>query len=123
MTITTVHAVHFSPTGTVEKTVCRIARNLAKSLGAAYKEFSYAVPANREKELSFTENDLVVWGSPTYAGRVPNLLLPYLTGCLIQLYTHCRSSPHRLPKGGNGVFHPDSTQCYVGDADISACKE
>ena len=80
MTITTVHAVHFSPTGTVEKTVCRIARNLAKSLGAAYQEFSYAIPANREKELSFTDHDLVVWGSPTYAGRVPNLLLPYLTG-------------------------------------------
>ena len=80
MNITTVHAVHFSPTGTVEKTVCRIARNLAKSLGVAYQEFSYAVPANREKELSFTDHDLVVWGSPTYAGRVPNLLLPYLTG-------------------------------------------
>lgn len=78
--ITTVHAVHFSPTGTVEKTVTRIARNLAKSLGAEYKAFSYADPANREKELSFTASDLVVWGSPTYAGRVPNLLLPYLTG-------------------------------------------
>ena len=78
--ITTVHAVHFSPTGTVEKTVCRIARNLAKALGAEYRAFSYADPAHREKEISFTENDLVVWGSPTYAGRVPNLLLPYLTG-------------------------------------------
>lgn len=80
MNVTTVHAVHFSPTGTVEKTVCRIARSLARALGAEYKAFSYAPPANREKELSFTENDLVVWGSPTYAGRVPNLLLPYLTG-------------------------------------------
>ena len=47
--ITTVHAVHFSPTGTVEKTVTRIARNLAKSLGAEYKAFSYADPANRQK--------------------------------------------------------------------------
>lgn len=80
MNITTVHAVHFSPTGTVEKTVVRIARALAEALGAEYKAFSYAVPANREKEISFTDHDLVVWGSPTYAGRVPNLLLPYLTG-------------------------------------------
>ena len=80
MTITTVYAIHFSPTGTVEKSVVRIARNLAEALGAAYKEFSYAPPANREKEISFTDHDLVVWGSPTYAGRVPNLLLPYLTG-------------------------------------------
>ena len=78
--ITTVHAVHFSPTGTVEKTVTRIAKHLADALGAEYKAFSYADPANREKELSFTASDLVVWGSPTYAGRVPNLLLPYLTG-------------------------------------------
>lgn len=80
MTVSTVHAVHFSPTGTVERTVCRIARQLADTLGAAYKEFSYAPPHNREAALAFTEGDLVIWGCPTYAGRVPNLLLPYLTG-------------------------------------------
>ena len=78
--ITCVHAVHFSPTGTVETTVKRIAKHLADGLGAEYRTYSYADPANREKELSFTSTDLVVWGSPTYAGRVPNLLLPYLTG-------------------------------------------
>lgn len=80
MTITTVYAVHFSPTGTVEKTVCRIARALADSLGADYASVSYAPPQSRESVLSFGAGDLVVWGAPTYAGRVPNLLLPYLTG-------------------------------------------
>ncbi len=78
--IACVHAVHFSPTGTVEKAVTRIAERLAAALGAKMCTYSYADPANRRKELSFTATDLVVWGSPTYAGRVPNLLLPYLTG-------------------------------------------
>lgn len=38
MSVSTVHAVYFSGTGTTEKTVRRIARRLADKLGAAYAE-------------------------------------------------------------------------------------
>lgn len=80
MDIKRVWAVYFSGTGTTEKTVKRIAKAMADRLGAAYDVFSYTLPAAREGELCFTTEDLVVFGSPVYAGRVPNVLLPYLTG-------------------------------------------
>ena len=44
MSVSTVHAVYFSGTGTTEKTVRRIARRLADKLGAAYAEYSYTLP-------------------------------------------------------------------------------
>ncbi len=75
-----VWAAYFSGTGTTEKTVTRIARVMAEKLNATYEEFSYTLPRNREQELAFSADDLVVFGSPVYAGRVPNVLLPYLTG-------------------------------------------
>lgn len=78
MSIATVHAVWFSGTGTTEKTVCRIAHALAVRLGAQYAEYSYTLPDARKKELTIPAGDLAVVGCPTYAGRVPNLLMPYL---------------------------------------------
>lgn len=74
----TVTAVYFSGTGTTKTAVTRIARVMAEKLNAAYAEFSYTLPAARESELRFSADDLVVFGSPVYAGRVPNVLLPYL---------------------------------------------
>ena len=78
MSIAAVHAVYFSGTGTTEKTVRRIARRLADKLGAAYAEYRYTLPDVRKKELTIPAGDLAVVGCPTYAGRVPNLLMPYL---------------------------------------------
>ena len=75
-----VWAVYFSGTGTTEKTVTHIARALAAKLAADYDTFSYTLPQNRVEELAFSADDLVVFGAPVYAGRVPNVLLPYLTG-------------------------------------------
>lgn len=73
-----VWAVYFSGTGTTEKTVTHIAKGLAEKLGTDYDTFSYTLPQSREQELAFSADDLVVFGSPVYAGRVPNVLLPYL---------------------------------------------
>ena len=73
-----VWAVYFSGTGTTEKTVTHIAKGIAEKLCADYDTFSYTLPKSREQELIFSADDLVVFGSPVYAGRVPNVLLPYL---------------------------------------------
>ena len=73
-----IHAVWFSATGTTKKTVTRIARRLADALGTAYEEYDYTLPAARQQALTIPAGELAVVGCPTYAGRVPNLLMPYL---------------------------------------------
>ena len=78
MEIKTVWAVYFSGTGTTQKVATTLAKSMARSLNAEYREYCFNLPAAREKELTFTPADLVVLGVPVYAGRVPNLLLPYV---------------------------------------------
>ena len=55
----------------------RLAKSLAEQLGAQYRAHDYTTPAGRV-ELTFGPEELVVLGTPVYAGRVPNLMLPYL---------------------------------------------
>ncbi len=43
-----------------------------------YEDYDFTLPKVRKVEKSFTEEDLVVFGTPVIAGRVPNLLLKYL---------------------------------------------
>ena len=74
-----VWAVYFSGTGTTEKTVRRIASSLAAAFSAPLEAVDFTAPAVRKEALAFGPDDLVVLGTPTYAGRVPNVLLPYLT--------------------------------------------
>lgn len=78
MTPKTVWAVYFSGTGTTERTVRSVAGELARMLSVPCCSFDFTRPQARQKELSFCERDLVVFGTPVYAGRVPNVLLPYL---------------------------------------------
>ena len=78
MDIQTVHAVWFSPTGATEKVVSHLASRLGEALTVPVEEHSFNTPRSRREALSFTPADLVVLGVPVYAGRVPNLLLPYI---------------------------------------------
>ena len=78
MEIKTVHAVWFSATGTTRKVVTALSRSIAEGLGAEWREFSFNLPAARQQALAFGPEELVVLGVPVYAGRVPNLLLPYV---------------------------------------------
>lgn len=79
-TVKSVNAVWFSPTGTTQKTVEAIAASICKNMGAdtEYKSTSFTLADEREKILEFNEKDIVVFGVPVYAGRVPNILLKYL---------------------------------------------
>lgn len=74
----TVWSVYFSATGVTEKIVKRTADAAAEKLGLPQRMFCFNSPASRREELSFGAEDLVVLGVPVYAGRVPNLLLPYV---------------------------------------------
>lgn len=79
MRIKKVWAVYFSGTGTTEKTVRCIAAGMAQALGAELAVYDFTTPAARQRELRFGAEELAVLGVPVYAGRVPNVLLPYLT--------------------------------------------
>lgn len=73
-----VWAVYFSGTGTTKKTVCRIAETAAKELQLPWEAVSFTLPDERENKMHFSLDDLVIFGTPVYAGRVPNVLLPFL---------------------------------------------
>ena len=73
-----VWAVYFSATDTTKKTVCRIADRVAGITGMERKEFDFTLPEARKEAVVFGEEDLLIFGTPVIAGRVPNVLLKYL---------------------------------------------
>ena len=80
MEISRVYAMYFSGTGTTEKIVTKIAETIAEGLtpGKDFTAFDFSRPDARKMTHEFGSGDLVIVGVPTYAGRVPNVLLPYI---------------------------------------------
>ncbi len=80
MNINQIFKIYFSPTGTTEKAVSALADTLAKQLGLEEQihVYDFTCPDARTSFPDLSENDLVIFGMPTYAGRLPNLMLPYL---------------------------------------------
>lgn len=78
MKLKKVWAVYFSGTGTTRRTVERIAGDIAARLGLPEQSVDFSRPALRQETLRFSDTDLIVFGTPVYAGRVPNVLLPFL---------------------------------------------
>lgn len=78
MEIKKVWAMYFSPTGGTQKAVQTVAEDVAKQLEIPFEVYDFTLPQKREEVASFTETDLVFLGTPVIAGRVPNVLLPYL---------------------------------------------
>lgn len=73
-----VWAVYFSATGTTEVAVKTVAAAAAEELGCPWQAVSFTLPDERQEKLQFCTGDLVILGTPVYAGRVPNVLLPFL---------------------------------------------
>ena len=78
MELKKIWAVYFSGTGTTRRTVERIASGLAEKLALPVEKVDFSRPQVRQQELRFDAADLVVFVTPVYAGRVPNVLLPFL---------------------------------------------
>lgn len=78
MKLEKIWAVYFSGTGTTRRTVERIAGGIASRLNLPAESANFSRPAVRQETMGFGEKDLVVFGTPVYAGRVPNVLLPFL---------------------------------------------
>lgn len=80
MELKRVCAFYFSPTGTTETITLTVAKRLARDLSLPLSLRDFTPPESRLESPRFESGDLVVFGVPTYAGRVPNVLLKYLSG-------------------------------------------
>ena len=78
MEIKRVWKIFFSATGTTEKIASVVAGCLGASYGTQVFAYDFTLPKARGSFPELCETDLVVFGCPTYAGRLPNLLLKYL---------------------------------------------
>ena len=80
MNVNQIFKICFSPTGTTAKVVNALADALAEDLGLEQQVYVYdfTQPEGRTFFPTLGEEDLVIFGMPTYAGRLPNLMLPYL---------------------------------------------
>ncbi|MCI8849267.1 MAG: 4Fe-4S binding protein [Oscillibacter sp.] len=76
MELKTIQAVYYSATGVTDRVVRTLAETLAQELGLSLTYHGFTKPAERAEAPSFEPEDLVVIGSPTYAGKLPNKLLP-----------------------------------------------
>ena len=78
MEISKVHAVFFSPTGNAKKVICTVADAVGTALGVPVAYDDFTLPQARQETRSYGPGDLVIFGTPTYAGRIPNKLLPFV---------------------------------------------
>lgn len=78
MDVKRIWTLYFSATGNTDKTANTIADALAHRLEVPAERISFTRPGERIKEYSFTAEDLVIVALPTYAGKLPNKILPDL---------------------------------------------
>jgi len=82
MDIQNVRVIYFSPTGATARVADTIAGELALHLDVPAEQQSFTRPRERENTYAFQPQDLVVVAVPTYAGKLPNKILPDLQGKL-----------------------------------------
>lgn len=92
--ISKIYAVYFSPNKSTKKITECLAREIAGILSenlsgrsnlTELTSIDFTIPPEREKHYSFQEGDLLIFGCPTYAGKLPNKILPFIkegfSGC------------------------------------------
>lgn len=75
--------IYFSPTGGTRKVVEHVCAVLAERMSTTYRLQSYTLPTERERFVSITNDDFVVWGTPVYAGRIPNKSIEFVRQLLV----------------------------------------
>ena len=78
MIINKVYGVYFSPVKNTANVVKTIVQNLGEELNLPVEMIDFTTPEKRNVTWSFKEDELVVFGTPTFAGRIPNKILPYV---------------------------------------------
>lgn len=83
MNIKSVRAVFYSATGTTRKVVETLGQALAEALSVPFDSVTFNTPQERETVHTFAPDEVVVVGSPTYAGKLPNKLMPTFQSNLV----------------------------------------
>ena len=76
MKLKSVAAVFFSPAGSTGKVVKEIADVIGRRADVPVREIDFTLPEGRGEVRSFKAGELVIFGTPVYAGRIPNKILP-----------------------------------------------
>lgn len=79
-----IQTLAFSPTQTTQTVVTKIAQSLKEYLYDSNIDsqlgfhIDITAPTSRQETYHFTDQDIVIIGMPVYAGRIPNLIVPFL---------------------------------------------
>ena len=73
---------YFSPTGGTRQVAQHLAEKLGALLHAEVEYHSYTFPREREVLPVFDADDIVLWATPVYAGRIPNKTLDYVRAAI-----------------------------------------
>lgn len=76
MQIRGIQSLYFSPTGGTAKYAKAMAAGAAEALACPAEVSSFTLPREQEEERHFSSDELLIIGSPTYAGKLPNKILP-----------------------------------------------
>lgn len=78
---TNVETIYFSPTHTTKQVTETVARALASASNATVYITDCTLPASRPISVECGEGDVLVFGFPVYAGRVPEAVLEQMSRC------------------------------------------
>ena len=76
MKLRSVTAAYFSPTGNARRIVTAAAETVSGKTGVPFRTIDFTLPRERRAVHRFEAGDLLVIGTPVYAGRIPNKILP-----------------------------------------------
>lgn len=96
-------AVYFSPSGKTEQVTMAVAEGAAGVLKSGeIHTCDFTLPDKREHPFCFGEEDLVILGCPTYAGRIPNKIMPFIRD---RICGHGASVAIVMTYGGRSIDH------------------
>jgi ferredoxin/flavodoxin len=78
MEIRKVTAAYFSPAGTTGDVTEMIASVIGEAFSIPVEIDDFTLPSSRGVKRTYGPDELVVFGTPTYAGRVPNKIMPFI---------------------------------------------
>ena len=96
-------AVYFSPSGKTKQVTMAVAEGAAGVLKIGeIHVYDFTLPDKREHPFCFGEEDLVIFGCPTYAGRIPNKIMPFIRD---RICGHGASAAIVMTYGGRSIDH------------------